>query len=175
MPEDAPVGPRGDTLRARENPARLAQVNVARPRADLLAPEMAAFLDALYPVNLLAEAAPGFVWRLRSAESHGATTADDEGHLVLINLSVWTSYEALHSFVYRSPHGAYLRRRERWFVPTPGPTTALWWVRGEEYPTAEEALRRLRHLRAHGPTPQAFPVRHRFDALGCPTPRACRR
>jgi hypothetical protein len=169
------VGPRGDTLRARENPARLAQVNVARPRADLLAPEMAAFLDALYPVNLLAEAAPGFVWRLRSAESHGATTADDEGHLVLVNVSVWRSYEALHAFVYRSRHGAYVRRRECWFVPTPGPTTALWWVRGEEYPTAEEALRRLRHLRAHGPTPQAFPVRHRFDALGCPTPRACRR
>jgi hypothetical protein len=26
---------------------------------------------------------------------------------------VWESYEALHAFVYRSPHGGHLRRRAR--------------------------------------------------------------
>jgi Domain of unknown function (DUF3291) len=155
---------------ATAHPARLAQVNVARLRGDLLTPEMNEFLDALYPINLLAEASPGFVWRLRSAESHGATLTDDDGHLVLVNVSVWTSYEALHGFVYRSRHGAYVRRRARWFLPTPGPTTALWWVGTQDYPTVDDALRRLRHLRAHGATPLAFTLRRRFDASGRPSP-----
>ena len=150
-------------------PARLAQVNIARLRADLLAPQMREFLDALYPVNLLAEASPGFIWRLRSAESHGASLADDDGSVVLVNVSVWRSYEDLHAFVYRSRHGAYVRRRSRWFLPTPGPTTALWWVGAEEPPSVEEALRRLRHLRANGPTPRAFTVRRRYDADGRPS------
>jgi hypothetical protein len=50
----------------------LAQANVARQRAPLDSPEMAGFVVALDPVNRVAEASPGFVWRLRSSEAHGA-------------------------------------------------------------------------------------------------------
>jgi hypothetical protein len=32
----------------------------------------------------------------------------------------------LHAYVYRSPHGAYLRRRARWFEPVAQPSTVLW-------------------------------------------------
>ena len=81
----------------------LAQANVARQRAPLGSPEMAGFVVALDPVNRLAEASPGFVWRLRSTESHGATTLSDGSFPMIVNLSVWESYEALHAFVYRSP------------------------------------------------------------------------
>ncbi len=135
---------------------------------------MTEFVAALGPVNDLAEATPGFVWRLPSRESHGATLVEDDGGPLVLNVSVWESYEALHAFVYRSPHAAYLRRRSRWFSPAPAPTTALWWVSAGSagsQPTAEESLRRLHHLRAHGPTPQAFTVRRRFDPQG----RAVRR
>src|SRR5262245_61478843 len=52
----------------------LAQANVARPRGPLDSPVMREFVVALDPVNRLAEHSPGFVWRLRSSESHGATT-----------------------------------------------------------------------------------------------------
>ena len=95
----------------------LAQANVARQRAPLDAPEMAGFVVALDPVNRVAEASPGFVWRLRSGEAHGATVLEDRSSPMIVNLSVWESYEALHAFVYRSPHGGYLRRRARWSLP----------------------------------------------------------
>jgi hypothetical protein len=149
----------------------LAQANVARQRAPLSSPEMGEFVVALDPVNRIAERAQGFVWRLRSAESHGATTLWEGSSPILVNLSVWESYEALHAFIYRSPHGAYLRRRARWFTPMQSPTTVLWWVEAGERPGVEEALRRLRHLRAHGPSPQAFTLRRRFEPDGRPTTR----
>src|SRR3954453_9570670 len=107
---------------------------------------MAGFVAALGPVNELADSSPGFVWRLPSTESHGATTAEDDGSPLVLNLSVWESYEALHAFVYRSPHGGYVRHRARWFTPVVQPSTALWWVPSGSRPTADEALRRLRHL-----------------------------
>ena len=84
----------------------LAQANVAQQRAPLSSPEMGELVVALDPVNRIAERSQGFVWRLRSAESHGATTLWEGSSHVLVNLSVWESYEALHAFVYRSPHGA---------------------------------------------------------------------
>jgi len=44
----------------------------------------------------------------------------------------------------------------------------LWWVDEGERPEVEEALRRLRYLRAHGPSPQAFTLRRRFEPDGRP-------
>ena len=88
-----------------------------------------------------------------------------------MNLSVWESYDALHAFVYRSPHGAYLRRRACWFEPTRQPSTVLWWVEAGERPTVDEALRRLNLLQARGPSPQAFTLRRRFEPDGQPTRR----
>jgi hypothetical protein len=149
----------------------LAQANIARQRGPLDSPVMRGFVVALDPVNRIAERSPGFVWRLGSSQSHGATTLRDGSFPVIVNLSVWESYEALHAFVYHSPHGAYLRRRARWFEPSPQPSTVLWWVEAGQRPTVEEALRRLRHLRAHGPSPQAFTLRRRFEPDGRPTRR----
>jgi hypothetical protein len=84
----------------------------------------------------------------------------------VLNLSVWESYEALHMFVYRSAHGAMVKRRAEWFLPTREPSTALWWVRPGEHPSAEEALSRIAVLRRHGPTPRAFTQRVRFTSDG---------
>jgi hypothetical protein len=149
----------------------LAQANIARQRARLDAPVMSEFVAALDPVNRIAEHSPGFVWRLSSSESHGATVLSDGSSPIIVNLSVWESYDELHAFVYRSPHGAYLRRRARWFQPTRQPSTVLWWVEPDERPTVEEALRRLRYLQAHGPSAQAFTLRRRFEPDGRPTSR----
>lgn len=146
----------------------LAQANIARQRAPLADPAMAEFVAALDPVNRIAEHSPGFVWRLRSSEHHGATTVWRGSWSVVINLSVWESYEALHAFVYRSPHGAFLRHRARWFESLPQPSTVLWWVTANERPTVDQALTRLRYLQAHGSSPQAFTLRRRFDPHGRP-------
>lgn len=145
---------------------RLAQVNVARMRGSLTDPVMRGFVDALEPVNRLAEASAGFVWRLAGAHEHEPSVRTDGTVHSVVNVSVWVDYPSLHAFTYRSPHGAYLRRRATWFLATPPPSTALWWVEADTRPSAEDALRRLDHLRRHGPSPRAFTVRHRYTADG---------
>lgn len=143
----------------------LAQVNAARLRDDVESPRMASFVRAVDRVNRLAEQAPGFVWR--SADSSGAhvAVAADDPRLVM-NVSVWASYEHLHAFTYRSAHGAFVRHRADWFEPIETPATALWWVPAGTEPSLAEAGARLAHLRRYGPTPQAFTVRRRFTAAG---------
>jgi hypothetical protein len=145
---------------------QLAQVNVARLRAPLDAPEQQEFVAALTVVNQVADTAPGFVWRHPAGFGHltGAELLGDE--MVIINLSVWESYQDLHNFTYRSRHGHYLRRRATWFAPVPSPTTALWWVPAGQPPTPLEAVTRLNYLRRYGPSPKAFTVRRRYDANG---------
>ena len=148
----------------------LAQVNVARLRADADSRAVAGFVGALAVVNQLADQSPGFVWRLPPGEGHAFTAADGDGRDV-VNLSVWASYEHLHEFVYRSAHGAFLRRKSEWFEPVPQPSTALWWVRPGERPTVDHALKRLAVLRREGPSPRVFGLRRRFTPDGRPVAR----
>jgi hypothetical protein len=146
----------------------LAQVNVARLRAPLDAPQMAGFVAAVDPVLRLAQECAGFVWRYADGHGHNVTVETDGDATMVVNLSVWTSYEALHAFTYRSPHGAFIRKRDIWFVATPKPSTALWWVPAGTRPTLEDALRRLTVLRRYGPSPRAFGIRHRYQPDGEP-------
>jgi hypothetical protein len=154
--------------------AELAQLNVARLRVATDAPELSGFLAALDPVYRLAEACPGFVWRLPSGHVHQPLTRDVDGGVLVVNLSTWTSYEALHAFTYRSAHGGLVRRRAEWFLPATAPSTVLWWVPAGTRPTADDGLRRLAHLRRHGPTPRAFGLRARFTPDGRPEGATCR-
>jgi Domain of unknown function (DUF3291) len=145
--------------------ALLAHVNVARMRGGLDSAVMGGFLAAADPVYRLAEDSPGFVWRLWSGAGHAVVTLADS---LVVNVSLWESYESLHAFVYRSAHGAFVKRRAEWFLPTPQPSTALWWVAAGDRPTADEALDRLRYLRRWGPSPRAFSLRRRFGPDGRP-------
>jgi hypothetical protein len=146
----------------------LAQVNVARLRAPLDDPAMREFTTAVAPIHRLARTSPGFVWQLRTDAGHGVCVQPEEGGPVFLNLTVWRDYESLHAFTYRGPHAGYLKRKARWFVATPQPSTALWWLPAGRTPVVEDALARLRHLRSHGPTPRAFSLRRRFDPDGRP-------
>lgn len=143
--------------------AYLAEVNVAQLRAPLGDPVMRGFVFAADAVYRLAQESPGFVWR--SPGDH-AVRADEQGHPILVNVSMWESYEALHAFAYRSLHGGLVRRRAEWFLPTEQPSTALWWIRDGNPPTTDEALARLSVLRKKGPTRRAFGLRNRFDEHG---------
>jgi hypothetical protein len=148
----------------------LAQVNIGRLRAPEGSPVVAEFFAALEPINALAETSPGFVWRLAADAGHTMPIgADDE--LLVINLSVWQDYPSLHEFVYRTSHNRFLRRRTEWFERMPSPFSALWWVPAGTHPTVEQAMARLNHLRAHGPTPEAFSPLRQFDANGRPIGR----
>jgi hypothetical protein len=143
---------------------QLAQVNVGRLRAPVDAPEIAGFVAMLDPINALADAAAGFVWRLQTEDGNAtAVRPDDEDPLLAINLSVWESIDALADFVYRSAHTDVMRRRREWFERVDVYTT-MWWVPAGHRPTVIEAMERLDHLRAHGPTAEAFTFRNPFPA-----------
>jgi hypothetical protein len=143
---------------------QLAQLNTARPLYPLDTPALADFVAALAPVNALADASPGFVWRLLT-EPGDATGVrwggDDE---LIVTLSVWESVLALADFVYGGEHLAVMRRRREWFVPMDQAVTVLWWVPAGHRPTVDEAALRLGALRREGPSPYAFTFRTAFPA-----------
>jgi hypothetical protein len=134
----------------------VAQVNIARMLAPLEDPLMADFVAQLDPVNALADASPGFVWRFQSEGGNATSVRPLPDPLILFNMSVWESVEALHAYVYRSQHGASLRDRKRWFQKSAGPSTALWWIPAGEIPTVKDGITRLAHLEAYGESPMAF-------------------
>lgn len=140
----------------------LAQVNVARLRAPLDAPSMRAFVDGLEPINALADDSPGFVWRLQTDEGDATSVRVFDDDMLIVNMSVWESLETLRTFVFRTEHADYLRRRSEWFERLAEAPTALWWIARGAIPTIDEAKRRLELLRANGPTPEAFSLRAPF-------------
>jgi hypothetical protein len=150
----------------------LAVVSVAQLRHPLDDHRMAGFVAGIDPVNRLAEASPGFVWRCRGVAGHSALLDAEEGGELLVNVSLWQTYLDFHRFTYRGAHGRYLSARARWFVSIPGPTTALWWSTGRDTSVdVEAALIRLRLLRRDGPSPHAFSVLRQWDADGRPIRR----
>lgn len=147
---------------------QLAEVNVARLRAPIEEPSMAPFARALDDVNWLAERSPGFVWRYRvdgSPLAYGEVAGLGE---VVVTLSVWDDSEALRQFIFRSAHALFMQRRGKWFVPLPGATTALWWVPAGDEPPLDDALSRLEHLRANGPSVRAFTLGRPFPPPAAP-------
>ena len=146
---------------------QLAQVNIARPLAPIGSATMQDFVDNLDPVNAVADASPGFVWRLQTSEGNATSLHVFGDPNLLINMSVWESVEALRDFVQRSDaHRIVLGRRKEWFRPMAEAYTALWWVPAGHLPTIDEAEQRLTHLRAHGPTAIAFTFRDAFPPPG---------
>lgn len=142
----------------------LAQLNIGLPVAPLTGPELAGFMDNLEPVNALADAAPGFVWRLQTEDGDATAIRPYDDDRMIVNLSVWTSVEALAAYVYSGQHREIMRRRREFFVPMREAFTVLWWVPEGTVPTVAEAQERLAHLREHGPTATAFTFRSAFPA-----------
>ena len=146
----------------------LAQVNIGRLLAPIESPLIADFAAALDEVNAVADAAPGFVWRLQTEDGDATAVRgfeqDAEGAPggIVINMSVWESVEALAAFVYSAEHRAVLRRRREWFSRMRDAYAVLWWVPRGHIPTVGEAEDRIKQLRAHGPTPHAFTLREHF-------------
>ncbi|MCX9191424.1 DUF3291 domain-containing protein [Carbonactinospora thermoautotrophica] len=146
----------------------LAQVNIARLLAPLDDPLLADFVANLDPVNAVADAAEGFVWRLKTEDNNATAIRVFDDDWLIVNMSVWKSVETLVAYVYGPEHRAVLRRRREWFARLDEASTALWWVPAGHRPTVREAEERLLHLREHGPTPYAFTLRETFPPPGEP-------
>ena len=134
----------------------LAQLNIGRVRYGLTDPRMADFVDNLALVNGIADRSPGFVWRLQddSGNATGFLAFDDPR--MNLNMSVWESVEALEGYVWQTVHKRFYGRRHEWFDKLDGPYSVMWWVAPAHRPTIAEALERLDHLKAHGPSDYAF-------------------
>jgi hypothetical protein len=142
----------------------LAQLNIGRLVAPEGDPRVADFFADLDRINALADAAPGFQWRLVDDDGRDATGLRPFGDDTIVNLSVWASVETLYAFTYRSAHLDLLRRRREWFRPLGAPHAVYWWIPAGTRPTVEEAVDRLTRLREHGPTPEAFLLNAPFPA-----------
>lgn len=146
---------------------QLAQVNIGRLAAPLDDPRLAGFVEALDPINAIADSAPGFVWRLQTEDGNAtgiqAFEWDAAGSCgVIVNMSVWTDVERLAAFVYGQMHREILRRRREFFEAMQQAYTACWWVPAGHRPSTDEAEQRIRHLRSNGVTPYAFTLRQHF-------------
>ena len=93
----------------------LAQVNIGRVRGPMDSEIMHGFASRLAEINALADNAHGFVWRLQSDDGDATSIHVYDDEMLLINMSVWESIEALFEYTYKSDHTQLLRGRAEWF------------------------------------------------------------
>lgn len=145
----------------------LAQINVARALAPLTDPRLRDFVANLDAVNAVAESAPGFVWRLKTEPTDdGAPVLIADESLLIVNMSVWESVEALRAYTFSGAHLEVFRRRREWFSALDKPSLALWWIPQGQFPTVSQGLARLRFLEIHGPSAKAFHFKALFPCPG---------
>jgi hypothetical protein len=144
----------------------LAQLNIGLPIEPVDSQRLAGFMAQLEPINALADAAPGFVWRLQTEDGDATAIRPFEDDRLIVNMSVWRSVEDLADFVYRTAHAAVMRQRRQWFVPMREAYTVLWWVPAGHRPSLEDATARLEMLRTSGPSAAAFTLQRPFPRPG---------
>ncbi len=148
----------------------LAQVNIGRLSAPPEHPQVAGFFAALDQMNALAEASPGFVWRLQGDGNDATDLRPTPDPLMILNMSVWTDADALFAYVYRSAHTPVMAQRRHWFDRIDGAYQALWWLPAGEIPTIADALSRLWMIDRFGPSAHAFTFKAQFPAPGLAGP-----
>jgi heme-degrading monooxygenase HmoA len=134
----------------------LAQINIGRLVAPLDDPRIASFIAQLDSVNAIADAAPGFVWRLQSSSGNATEIPYNDDPFYIVNMSVWESVEALRDFTYGSRHIEVFRERAQWFEKLDRPHYCLWWIPAGHIPSVAEGRERLEHYQLHGTTPYSF-------------------
>ena len=144
----------------------LAQCNIGRLVAPADDPRVADFFAELDRVNAVADATPGFVWRLKDESNNAMALGPTPDPRVALNMSVWEDADALFAFVYRSAHTPVMARRRQWFEPWDGAYQALWWIPAGTIPTIDDALARLWLIDRYGPSARAFTFMARFPAPG---------
>ena len=148
------------------NGFEIAQLNVGRAVGPIDGAAMADFVARLDEINALAEASPGFVWRLKGDNNNATRLHFTPDPLFIVNLSVWRSVDDLWAFTYASTHRELFKRRFEWFERRETPNMVMWWQPEGTIPEVPDALDRLRRLTVDGPTPEAFTFKQRFPPPG---------
>jgi hypothetical protein len=132
----------------------LAELNIGKFKYPTSDPRMAEFMDNLDRVNAIAERSPGFVWRLKGDNNNA--TEFRVGDDMAVNLSVWEDARSLETYVFKTVHVQFYKKREKWFALMEKPHMVFWWVEEGHNPSLEEAEARLKHYTAHGASDHAF-------------------
>ena len=140
----------------------IAEFNMAKLAHSYFHPKSIEIASALSQVYVIAQRAPGFVWRQTSE----APVYED--YLIVHTLSVWQTLEHLHQFLYSGIHKEYYVKRREWFVQPTGPSYVLWWIPVGTLPTIPQAKWRHEHLVKHGATPLAFDFKTQFSVESLP-------
>jgi hypothetical protein len=147
---------------------QLAQLNIGIIKGSMDSPVMADFAANLDRINALADAFPGFVWRLQTEEGDATSIRPFENENLLVNMSVWRDVPSLTKYVYNSAHVELMRRRREWFERMQEVFLVLWWIPAGHRPTVPEAIAKLEALRANGSTADAFTFRQAFPPPDAP-------
>ncbi|GAC17522.1 DUF3291 domain-containing protein [Paraglaciecola arctica] len=142
----------------------LAQVNIGITKGAMDSAVMKVFSDNLDPINAIAEASEGFVWRLKDEGGNATDIAFSDNPNELVNMSVWESVDGLKHFMFKTHHIDFLKRKKEWFETPSEATYVLWWIRSGHIPTIEEAKHKLSLIRKHGETAEAFSFKKVFAA-----------
>jgi len=138
------------------NQSHIAQLNIGRflyPTDDA---RMAGFMDNLDRVNAIAERSEGFVWRLKDETNNATAIRPFPDPNMAVNLSVWSSVEALEKFVWNTVHSRFYNAKAAWFEKMTKPHFVMWSIGAGHTPSLDEARDRLEHLTRHGDSEQAF-------------------
>jgi len=142
---------------------QLAQINISRMiGVNINDPIMKEFVDNLDKVNNLAEHSEGFVWRLKDENNDATSFNPYNDEQVIINISVWKSIASLETFVYKTLHTNFLKRRKEWFQKFGKVTTAIWWISEGDFPSVENAVEQLDYLQKNGPSQKVFDFRNKY-------------
>jgi len=148
------------------NAYHLAQVNVARAKAEIDTEIMQGFMDQLDAMNQLADTADGFIWRMLGDGGDYTSIRPFDDPLVIMNVSLWRDVDALKNYVYKTDHMHIVRARHAWFDKMSEIQLALWWIPAGRLPTAEEAREKLELVRRFGATKEAFTFAQVFPVPG---------
>ena len=140
----------------------IAQLNVATALYPHDDQRMNRFFAQLDDVNALADSSPGFEWRLQSDSGNATDIQVGDDPLLIVNMSVWQSVEALFGFAYKSAHRHVVADRRKWFRRPNGAYQVLWLVPAGHQPPVDEGMEKLRLLQKSGPGPDAFTFKSSF-------------
>lgn len=142
----------------------LAQLNLAKAKAEMDTKVMHGFFSRLEEINALADKANGFIWRLQSSDGDSTSFRVFPDPLQLVNMSVWENIDDLKEYVYKSMHVELIRDREAWFDKFESVHQVLWWVPKGHIPTLDEGKERLELLGKNGVSKQAFTFGKPFES-----------
>jgi hypothetical protein len=145
-----------------KNKWQIAQFNIAHAMYPQDDDRMAGFYSQLDDINALAERSKGFVWRLQTETGNATDIVVDDDPMLIVNMSVWESVEALFNFAYKTAHQRVLAKRREWFSRPAGAYQVLWWIVAGHEPSVEEGMARLEYLQSRGADSHAFTFKKNF-------------